>query len=222
MLVAPPARSRPSAASEAAGRSAYYRPYTAGSFKHSLYFCTAQSLHWSALDIGRPFNPAIMTSTLARFRVAAPQLYLIAGASVGGLLFLRHVSSSLRADKLKTQLSPRESSLRGLSGDELNKLPYPPDALPGARDVDSPYGSIRVNEWGPEDGEQILLIHGISTPSIALADLAHKLVEKGCRVMLFGRAFPTLATTISCVYPKNPINITFHPYSIHTSAQLLL
>lgn len=127
-----------------------------------------------------------MTSTLARFRLPAPHLYLIAGASLGGLLFLRHVSSSLRADKFKTLKSPRETSLLGLSEDELKNLPYPPDALPGARDVDSPYGSIRVYEWGPEDGERILLIHGISTPSIALADLAHKLVEKGCRVMLFG------------------------------------
>ncbi|KAF3045495.1 hypothetical protein E8E12_008088 [Didymella heteroderae] len=126
-----------------------------------------------------------MTSALSRFRIPAPQLYLIAGASLGGLLFLRHVSSSLRADKFNTLSSPRESVLPGLSGDELKKLPYPPDALPGARDVDSPYGSIRVYEWGPEDGEKILLIHGISTPSIALTDLACKLVEKGCRVMLF-------------------------------------
>lgn len=127
-----------------------------------------------------------MTSALARFRVPAPQLFLIAGASLGGLLFLRHVSSSLRTDKFKTPLSPRAKTLPRPSGDELEELPYPPDALPGARDVDSPYGSIRVYEWGPEDGEKMLLIHGISTPSIALTDLAYKLVEKGCRVMLFG------------------------------------
>lgn len=37
----------------------------------------------------------------------------------------------------------------------------------------------------------MLLIHGISTPSIALADLAHKLVSKGCRVMLFGPFSPS-------------------------------
>ena len=128
-----------------------------------------------------------MTSVaLGRFRVPAPQLYLIAGASLSGLFFLRYVSSSLRADKFKTSSSPRETTLPRLSGDELKKLPYPPNALPGARDIDSPYGSIRVYEWGPEDGEKILLIHGISTPSIALTDLAYKLVEKGCRVMLFG------------------------------------
>ncbi|KAI0007467.1 alpha/beta-hydrolase [Xylariaceae sp. FL0662B] len=64
-------------------------------------------------------------------------------------------------------------------------LPYPPDALPGARDVATPYGSIRVYEWGPEDGDRVLLVHGISTPAVALGDLAHELVGRGCRVMLF-------------------------------------
>lgn len=71
--------------------------------------------------------------------------------------------------------------------EQINKLPYPPDALPGSRDVGSPFGSARIYEWGPTDGERVLLIHGISTPSIALTDLAFKLVSKGCRVMLFGR-----------------------------------
>ena len=135
-----------------------------------------------------------MTSTWGRFRLLAPHLYLIAGASLGGLLFLRHVSSSLRADKFRTVLSPRETILLQLSDEEVKKLPYPPNALPGSRDVDSPYGSIRVYEWGPEDGEKILLIHGISTPSIALTDLAHQLVGKGCRVILFGRETSLIVT----------------------------
>jgi hypothetical protein len=142
--------------------------------------------------LSRRLDPA-MTSTLGRFRLpahCAPHLYLIAGASLGSLLFLRHVSSSLRADKFKTLLSPGETVLPRLSDEEVKKLPYPPDALPGARDVDSPYGSVRVYEWGPENGSKILLIHGISTPSIALTDLAHKLVGKGCRVMLFGKCRP--------------------------------
>ncbi|KAH6620466.1 Alpha/Beta hydrolase protein [Boeremia exigua] len=124
-----------------------------------------------------------MTSALGRFRLPAPPLFLGAGA-LGALLLLRHVSSSLRTDKFGSP-SPQDSSLPGLAAHELDTLPYPPDALPGARDVDSPYGSVRVYEWGPEDGDRILLIHGISTPSVALTDLAHKLVGKGCRVMLF-------------------------------------
>ncbi|KAH0499468.1 hypothetical protein TgHK011_006665 [Trichoderma gracile] len=71
-------------------------------------------------------------------------------------------------------------------------LVYRPDAFPGARDVETPYGSIRVYEFGPEDGEKVLLVHGISTPCITLAHIAHGLVARGCRVMLFdlfGRGF---------------------------------
>ncbi|KIV94177.1 hypothetical protein PV10_01966 [Exophiala mesophila] len=81
--------------------------------------------------------------------------------------------------------SPRSTLLPTLSTDELSKLPYPPDVLPGARDVDTPYGSIRVYEFGPEDGRKVLLVHGISTPSIALGSVAQHLVDNGCRVLLF-------------------------------------
>lgn len=65
-------------------------------------------------------------------------------------------------------------------------IPYPEDALPGARDISTPYGSVRTYEFGPTTGRKVLLIHGISTPCISLASLAHALVEKeGCRVLLF-------------------------------------
>jgi pimeloyl-ACP methyl ester carboxylesterase len=47
------------------------------------------------------------------------------------------------------------------------------------------YGTIRVYEWGPEDGKKVLLIHGISTPCLSLGKLAHALVKLGCRVILF-------------------------------------
>jgi pimeloyl-ACP methyl ester carboxylesterase len=81
--------------------------------------------------------------------------------------------------------SPRTTLLPNLPNHEHGKLPYPPDSLPGARDVNTPYGSIRVYEFGPEDGPQVLLIHGISTPCLALGGVAHELADKGCRVMLF-------------------------------------
>lgn len=83
--------------------------------------------------------------------------------------------------------SPKGNTLRRLSEEEISKLPYPPDVLPGGRDVVTPYGSIRVFEWGPENGDKVLLLHGISTPTISLGDLAHELVGKGYRVMLFGK-----------------------------------
>lgn len=66
------------------------------------------------------------------------------------------------------------------------QLPYPEDAFPGGRDVDTAYGTIKVFEWGPEDGEKVLLLHGVGTPCIALGDMAHELVQRGYRVMLFG------------------------------------
>jgi hypothetical protein len=81
--------------------------------------------------------------------------------------------------------SPRSQLVEKLSKDELARLPYPLDSLPGARDVPSPAGSIRVYEFGPEDGRKVLLIHGISTPCLALGGVAHGLEEKGCRVMMF-------------------------------------
>ncbi|KAK8032806.1 hypothetical protein PG991_002204 [Apiospora marii] len=83
--------------------------------------------------------------------------------------------------------SPRTSAaLRGMTQAERDALPYPPEgALPGARDVPTPYGSVRVYEWGPADGERVLLIAGISTPTVSLGDLAWEMSERGYRVMLF-------------------------------------
>jgi hypothetical protein len=68
-----------------------------------------------------------------------------------------------------TTRSPLRTLLPKLSEQEKARLAYPTDALPGARDVPSPYGSVRVYKWGPESGRKVLLVHGISTPSIALA-----------------------------------------------------
>lgn len=89
--------------------------------------------------------------------------------------------------------SPLPYIRKNLTKQQQDRLPYAPDALEGARDVATPFGSIRVYEWGPEDGRKVLLVHGISTPCIALVGLAEELVTKGCRVMLFGECcFSTL------------------------------
>jgi orotate phosphoribosyltransferase len=47
------------------------------------------------------------------------------------------------------------------------------------------YGTMRVFEWGPENGRKVLLVHGLTTSCLAVGPVAHGLVEKGCRVMLF-------------------------------------
>lgn len=166
----------------------------------SAYFTNTTGLSISIFPICAPlvsdkphlyFMTTSIPSSLTwtpRFKLPVPHVYIVAGAATLGSLFvLRSISRSSKAARLKTTPSPKETILANLTPEEVERLPYPPFALPGARDVDSPYGSTRVYEWGPEDGEPILLIHGISTPSIALTDLADKLVERGCRVMLFGR-----------------------------------
>jgi pimeloyl-ACP methyl ester carboxylesterase len=110
----------------------------------------------------------------------------IVAVSVATTVALMTVSRlALQGTQEKVIASPRTTLLPTLSTSERAALDYPPDILPGGRDVASPYGTIRVYEWGPEDGRKVLLIHGITTPSIALGAIAHGLVEKGCRVMLF-------------------------------------
>ncbi|KAF2653948.1 alpha/beta-hydrolase [Lophiostoma macrostomum CBS 122681] len=156
--------------------------------------------------------------------------------AAGGLalsILLYSSRNVLGSDAPKTIPSPLATLLPHLSEEGLKSLPYPPDALPGARDVDTPYGCMRVYEWGPEKGHKVLLIHGISTPSIALGKLAHNLVERGCRVMLFdlfGRGLsssPVPSTTpfssalytsqISLVLQSSPLHwcpITLIGYSL--------
>ncbi|KAF2823245.1 alpha/beta-hydrolase [Ophiobolus disseminans] len=164
------------------------------------------------MSISLPSIPGLSRSKLQLPKLQLPNLrdpYVqIGAASVGALLVLGTVSSALRSTPARIIPSPVESKLPKLSPEEVAELPYPPDALPGARDVQSPYGTVRVYEWGPEDGDKILLIHGISTPGIAMADLAHKLVRRGCRVMmfdLFGRGYSDAPSPLhhnydSCLY----------------------
>ena len=109
-------------------------------------------------------------------------------AFIMGVLVTLFISA--RPNKLEAQRriidSPRETLLPYLSPSQIESLPYPPDYLPGARDVETPYGTMRVYEWGPEDGRKVVLIHGDTTPAPMLGPLAAKLVASGCRVIVLG------------------------------------
>ncbi|KAJ5337790.1 hypothetical protein N7452_004518 [Penicillium brevicompactum] len=111
-------------------------------------------------------------------------LLAVAGASFTLGLFSRSLMPQWESEQT-VLVSPRSTVLPGISESENRQLPLPTDVLPGARDVASPYGSTRVYEWGPENGPKVLLVHGITTPCLSLGGLAHALVDRGCRVMLF-------------------------------------
>ncbi|KAI9703403.1 MAG: hypothetical protein M1820_005875 [Bogoriella megaspora] len=130
---------------------------------------------------------------------------LLAGAAAAaasiwsGYRLYRAISADPSPNSPEIIPSPLKTLLPDLSKDEIENLPYPPDVYPGARDVETPYSSIRVYEWGPEDGRKVLLVHGISMPSITLAKVAERLVEQGCRVMLFdlfGRGYSSSPSTL--------------------------
>ena len=104
------------------------------------------------------------------------------------LLFrlVRPPTANHPAPPLKAIASPRKTQLPSLSSAEAAELPYPPNALPGARDVETPYGSIRLYEWGPEDGKKVVITHGDATPAPVFGPIARGLVEHGCRIMVLG------------------------------------
>ena len=122
-------------------------------------------------------SPSFLSLSLPPWRlVFASSALFSLGILAGGLWYKK------RASILP---SPLKTLLPQLPPQSIADLPYPPDCLPGARDVDTPYGSIRVYEFGPSSGRKVLLVHGISTPAIALGGVANTLVDHGCRVMLF-------------------------------------
>lgn len=98
------------------------------------------------------------------------------------LILQRHLFPAKAGRIIK---SPKQTVLSTLQPTELSSLPYPPDALPGSRDVPTPYGNIHVFEFGPPDGERVLFLHGLSMPCISGSNSAVALAGKGYRVMLF-------------------------------------
>lgn len=101
----------------------------------------------------------------------------------------QHLPQSLSHDAEPTEEEAHDGISRGA---ETSIAPLPPFAYayniwPGARDVASPYGSLRVYEWGPVTGPKILLVHGISTPCVGLGALARGLADRGARVCFFGK-----------------------------------
>lgn len=82
--------------------------------------------------------------------------------------------------------SPLTTQLPNLSPSQIAALPYPPDLYPGARDVQTSYGVMRVYEWGNENGRKVMLVHGDATCAPLWKRVAERLVAKGCRLIVLG------------------------------------
>ncbi|PBK63462.1 alpha/beta-hydrolase [Armillaria solidipes] len=69
---------------------------------------------------------------------------------------------------------------------------YSEDYYSGGAYVDFPYGRVRYWLLGPETGRKIVLIHGLSVPSLIWKDIAPQLAARGYRVLmydLYGRGY---------------------------------
>lgn len=118
------------------------------------------------------WSPSAATALVTTTAIATASLLVLARAT-------------LWPRRQRVLRSPLRTVIPRASSEELRRLVYQPDEFPGARDVDTPYGSVRVYEFGPEDGEKVLFVHGISTSCITLTRIARALADRGCRVMLY-------------------------------------
>ncbi|KAG8708349.1 hypothetical protein FRC08_018936, partial [Ceratobasidium sp. 394] len=69
---------------------------------------------------------------------------------------------------------------------------YPPDVFGHGHSVDLPKGRVKYWLLGPEDGKRVVLIHGLSMPSLIWKPVAHQLAKTGFRVLiydLYGRGY---------------------------------
>ncbi|KAI5120314.1 hypothetical protein M0805_000374 [Coniferiporia weirii] len=83
-------------------------------------------------------------------------------------------------------------SLASLPNNSRSWRIYPEDFYDGGGYVSFPFGRVRYWVFGPEDGEKVVLIHGLSVPAIIWKDVAPQLAARGFRVLvydLYGRGY---------------------------------
>ncbi|KAF8487791.1 alpha/beta-hydrolase [Gautieria morchelliformis] len=95
--------------------------------------------------------------------------------------------------------SPAHRSLDAIPATaEIRKI-YPRDFFPNPNTVRLPLGRTTYWLFGPEHGPKVVLVHGISSPSLVWAYIAPFLAENGFRVLaydLFGRGYSEAPETV--------------------------
>ncbi|KLO14437.1 alpha/beta-hydrolase [Schizopora paradoxa] len=94
-------------------------------------------------------------------------------------------------------------SLEAQPTDSRVREVYPEDIYPGGGYANLPMGRTKYWLFGPEDGEKVVLIHGLTIPAITWKDIAPKLVEKGFRILaydLYGKGYTQAPQTTYSTY----------------------
>ncbi|KZT74670.1 alpha/beta-hydrolase [Daedalea quercina L-15889] len=80
---------------------------------------------------------------------------------------------------------PVHPSMAVLPPDSRIREIYPADFFPNGEYVQLPHGRTRYWLLGPEDGVRVVLIHGLSTPSVTWQHFGPYLAERGFRVLVY-------------------------------------
>ena len=126
---------------------------------------------------------------LDAWEILIPFIITVLSAPICVALYIQIRSSLKDIQQTPEELTftPARAGTAAQEGQTFSKSVYPIDVFPGSRQFKTVYGTIHVFEWGPEDGEKVLLVHGLGTPCIALGDMAKELASKGYRVMMYGK-----------------------------------
>ncbi|KAG8689685.1 hypothetical protein FRC09_012301 [Ceratobasidium sp. 395] len=102
------------------------------------------------------------------------------------------------APSLRSKRYPSLETLAVVENSRVAKLKkrarevYPPDLYGQGHSVDLPKGRVKYWLIGPEDGKRVVLIHGLSMPSLIWKPVANRLAKTGFRVLiydLYGRGY---------------------------------
>ncbi|KAI0801315.1 alpha/beta-hydrolase [Fomes fomentarius] len=80
---------------------------------------------------------------------------------------------------------PVDHSMEALPPDSPIRKIYPEDLFPNGNYAPLPHGRVRYWVIGPEEGAKVVLIHGISTPSVTWREIGPYLAEAGFRVLIY-------------------------------------
>ncbi|KIJ53182.1 hypothetical protein M422DRAFT_64720 [Sphaerobolus stellatus SS14] len=98
--------------------------------------------------------------------------------------------------------TPVDHSLDAVDPKSPIRVVYPKDFYPNPQTVHFPLGKTTYWILGPEDGTKVVLVHGISTPSLIWRNVGPYLAKNGFRVLLYdlyGRGYSEAPDT-----PYNP------------------